>query len=201
MLRVEERLAGGEAEFVRMRREVGVEVLLVPPVGAEEGVALHRLRPDRTVGLVEELLPHARPVVRIADGKGTLLRLVLVGAAVPGPALHVVIAEHPELRHRPAVPRLAVREDLEPAVRRPLQLRVESVVGDVAGNHHAIDALVVEVRQRRKEGVLVARILQMDVAQNAERHIRPPAARRRAGKQTAALQRAEGRRPSDEPTT
>ena len=168
VLRVEERHRRIDLLAVRLHEILD---LYVAPVGADDRVALDALHPDRLELLVEELFPHAGAVPLEADGVGLLqfgMLLVQVGVRLPVPAVDVVVAVDEQLLHGTPIRRLAVRECLVPAVRADLQLRGPAGVRDVAGDQHAVRAVVAEVGERLEERGLVAGILDVDVAQDSD---------------------------------
>ena len=72
-------------------------------------------------------------------------------------------------------------------------------VGDVAGDHHAVRAVVAEVRERFEERVFVAVSFKMHVAQHSERHIRRAGGRCRTGLFVGCRNRPRrGNRPGEE---
>ena len=169
VLRVEERFAVSEVELSGVRLKEGVEVLLVPPVRADERVALDGLGPDRAVRLVENALPHLGAVFSVVDCSGLEVGFVL--ALVPAPAANVVVAVHPQLLDVASVRCLAVREHAPETVGRSLDLLDAPGVRDVACDQHAVCAVVAEILKRLDQRVLVAAPFEMYVAQHSERHV------------------------------
>ena len=65
----------------------------------------------------------------------------------------VVVAEHEQALNLASVRRAVVRKHPEPGVRHRLELAREAEVGHVARDHHGVDALVAEIRERLFERV------------------------------------------------
>src|SRR5574344_2377202 len=189
MLRVEERLR--TLQLVRMGGEKGIELLPRMPLRAEDLEALHVLDPNRLVLLVEARLPCPRAaLLAVADRvRDPLGLLPLLRAAVPGPAVHVVVAVDEELLHAPPVRSRVVRKNPVPGVCGVLELGDPPPVRDVARDHDAVRTVVAKVLERLDEPVrlevLDARTDHMHVADDAHAHLRA-SAQRRAGDRAAS---------------
>ena len=68
----------------------------------------------------------------------------------------------------PSVGRTVIRKDVVPGVRHVLQLTDEPVVGHVANDHHGIDLLVAEERERLAKDLRRGPIRNVNVAQDTE---------------------------------
>ncbi len=147
-----------------------VVVVAIAPMCADHRDAVDVLHPDGNVLLPEAFLPRLLHVLvgmpyRVCD-HGRVLLLLLV--ETPRPAPPVVVAVNEQLLDLAAVGRLAVGEDLEPRIAGALELADAPGVRDVARDEHAVRAVVTEVFERLDEVELVARILEMHVAQHTD---------------------------------
>ena len=151
-----------------MRLEPRHGLVLVLPVRPHEREPLDRLR---------ERLAGERPFADPAPG-GVLVaehrHLDLLGQLLGRHPAHVggvgvvVVAPHPELLNLAPVRRLPAGERVVPDAHEVIDLRVESLLGDVAGDDHGVGVAAVQPPKHAPELVRVVRRPQMRVAQRSE---------------------------------
>ena len=134
------------------------------PVRTDERVALDGLLPDGRIRFLE----HAFPCGGAVGGDG-VFRFRIFGPP------DIMVAVDEQLLDRLSAQPLAVRERLLPRIGHMLQLRDEPLVGHVARDHHAIDALVAKPRERLEKcfrSIRTRRLAHMHVAHHAESQAR-----------------------------
>ena len=179
------------ASLFEKLRDVGVVGIL--PVGADKGVPMDVLHPNRLVFLVEELFPEARAVVAVAN---RLLGGKIVPALVripPRPPFQAVVAIDEELFDMLAVETLVAREDGIPRVGEHLQFPDPSLVRYVTGDNDSIRPALAEKLKCLQKMLFVAWLLYVHVAYDAEADIRAAAAEKPAWspKRAPAVQERE----------
>ena len=95
--------------------------------------------------------------------------MVLLLRVVEPPDIVVAIDE--KFLHMAATETLVAGEDALPRIGTALELADSTVIGNVAGDDDAVRAAVSEILERLDERVLVARVAEVDVAQDAEADI------------------------------
>ena len=111
------------------------EPSLAIPVLTDERIAIDLFHVDRFVRLVQEAFPIFRKFPLHEIG------LLVIRAVAPFP---VVVAEHKQLLHLPAVCSVITGEHLEPGIGKSLKLLHKTVVGYISRDHHSIYALGAE---------------------------------------------------------
>ena len=95
--------------------------------------------------------------------------MVLLLRVVEPPDIVVAIDE--KFLHMAATETLVAGEYALPRIGTALELADSTVIGNVAGDDDAVRAAVSEILERLDERVLVARVAEVDVAQDAEADI------------------------------
>ena len=202
MLGIEERFRTPQAKLRLVRLKEGPQFLLVPPMAADEHVALHFPGVDRCIILAHEPLPRAGRVC------GYHMALPVFGPALFG-ALHVhVVAVFAERRavvvsiDEKALDRRSVRQPVSrehalPCLQRRLELFNRAEVRDVAWNYHAIHVRIPEVFKRLHEKLEVRLLGVVDVDVRDDAEFERWRSRRRRDPSAGCRERRRRRKPEE----